>query len=122
MSDLTCIIVEDEPLAARVLPLGPHGPVTRGGLKSSGRAGWRQMACCAERSLAAHAGLRDAPPPPAQAGEPHIELTWTAAADADEAPPSGLPFGLQALRFAVSEDAQAEMHAEGKRWTWSRHA
>lgn len=56
----------------------------------------------------------------ADAGEPHIALTWTA--DDAATPASELPFGLQALRFAVSEDAQAETRANGTRWTWSRHA
>lgn len=55
----------------------------------------------------------------AQPGQPQFELTWTA----DDAPPAAgaLPFGLQALRFALSEQASADASADGTRWTWSRH-
>lgn len=55
----------------------------------------------------------------ARAGEPHIELTWTADG---EPVASELPFGLQALRFALSNDASAVTRADGRAWTWSRHA
>lgn len=55
-----------------------------------------------------------------QAGEPFFELSWTA--DGDAQPPSDLPFGLDVLRFALSGDARAQMHADGTRWHWSRHA
>ena len=57
----------------------------------------------------------------AKPGEPHIELTWTAAED-DAPAQERLPFGLQALRFAVSDAPSASASREGKRWTWSRHA
>lgn len=58
---------------------------------------------------------------PTRPGAPHLALTWTAAdASTDEAP--ALPFGLQALRFAVSGAASASATSEGVRWTWSRHA
>lgn len=55
----------------------------------------------------------------ARPGEPHLELTWTADAQDDAAQ---LPFGLQALRFAVSGAPTASACCEGTRWTWSRHA
>ena len=60
------------------------------------------------------------------ADAPHVELTWTAAeadtaAAGDEGTPA-LPFGLQALRFALSGAASASATSEGLRWTWSRHA
>lgn len=55
----------------------------------------------------------------ARAGEPHCELAWTADAH-DEA--AELPFGLQALRFALSDAPSVSACSEGRRWTWSRHA
>jgi hypothetical protein len=52
-------------------------------------------------------------------GAPHLALTWTAS---DEAPATDpLPFGLQALRFALSDAAAASASCDGMRWTWSRH-
>jgi hypothetical protein len=61
----------------------------------------------------------------AKPGEPHLELDWSADAGADAegegaAPP--LPFGLQALRFAVSGADRATIRRDDLRWTWSRHA
>jgi hypothetical protein len=64
---------------------------------------------------------------PAAGDEPHLALAWEAcgddAADAhageDE---GGLPFGLQALRFAIGAEPRASAARDGTRWTWSRHA
>jgi hypothetical protein len=58
----------------------------------------------------------------ARAGEPHIGLTWTAGEPGLPPRPTDLPFGLEVLRFALSDEPEAELHAGGKRWTWSRHA
>lgn len=58
----------------------------------------------------------------AMPGEPHFSLTWTpceAAATPAQAP---LPFGLDALRFSVCDDASFVRECAGMRWTWSRHA
>ena len=56
-------------------------------------------------------------------GTPHIELTWTLAGAPASAPPDdALPFGLEALRFAVSGTPETVRDCEGTRWTWSRHA
>lgn len=55
----------------------------------------------------------------ARAGAPHFELTWTADAQ-DHA--AALPFGLQALQFALSDAPGACASSAGTRWTWSRHA
>lgn len=52
-------------------------------------------------------------------GEPCFELAWTD--DAQETAPE-LPFGLQALRFALSDVPTAAASCDGTRWTWSRHA
>jgi hypothetical protein len=55
----------------------------------------------------------------AEPGQPGISLTWTA--DEGEEPAAELPFGLQALRFAVSDEVRHDARAGGRRWTWSRH-
>lgn len=57
----------------------------------------------------------------AREDEPHIALTWTAQPGLPPRP-TELPFGLELLRFALSEEQAAEMDAGGKRWSWSRHA
>lgn len=57
----------------------------------------------------------------ARPGAPQLELTWTAD-EAEASPAPHLPFGLQALRFAVSGQARASAACNGTRWTWSRHA
>lgn len=56
----------------------------------------------------------------AAANEPHLELHWQADEGADTE--GVLPFGLDALRFAVSNDERWARVAGGTRWTWSRHA
>jgi Beta-ketoacyl synthase, N-terminal domain len=56
----------------------------------------------------------------AQPGEPHMELTWTADDAEEDGQADGLPFGLQALRFAVSDDLAARSRCAGARWDWSR--
>lgn len=53
-------------------------------------------------------------------GEPCIELAWER--DDSAAGPEALPFGLQALRFAIGDAADARSRADGTCWTWSRHA
>lgn len=55
-----------------------------------------------------------------QPGQPHLELTWTADDGGNEA--GSLPFGLDSLRFALSDAATSTRACEGRRWTWSRHA
>lgn len=55
-----------------------------------------------------------------QADAPHLALQWTA--DTGTAGSDELPFGLQALRFAANDEPMAQMHCDGTRWTWSRHA
>jgi hypothetical protein len=57
----------------------------------------------------------------ARPGAPHFELAWTHGEEEDDAA-GALPFGLQALRFALSDAPAASSCCEGKRWTWSRHA
>jgi hypothetical protein len=57
----------------------------------------------------------------ARPGQPHFELAWTAA-DGDDDDEPELPFGLEALRFAVSDAASLSQVAGGTRWNWSRHA
>jgi hypothetical protein len=79
-----------------------------------------------------YAGFQDAPSAPyawawrmvsARAGAAHIELAWTEdGAPDDGAQTVALPLGLQALRFAVSDDLRVETRAGGRCWTWSRHA
>ena len=56
-----------------------------------------------------------------EAGRPHYALTWTAD-DEDDAPGADLPFGLDALRFVLSEQDAWQARAGGRRWCWSRHA
>jgi len=55
------------------------------------------------------------------ANAPYIELRAGAAA-ASEAPTAALPFGLDVLRFGLSDDAALTRQADGTRWTWRRHA
>lgn len=72
---------------------------------------------------------REAPSPYAWAwrvtaappGAPYLELTWSAAGGEAPAAPD-LPFGLQALHFALSGAERASACRDGTRWTWSRHA
>jgi len=53
---------------------------------------------------------------------PHLSLAWEASTVGDEDTAHDLPFGLEALRFALSDDPGLR-HADGRlRWTWSRHA
>jgi hypothetical protein len=54
-----------------------------------------------------------------EAHESHFRLAWTGASDHA---PSDLPFGLGALRFALSNQRVAQLQAEHRLWTWSRHA
>lgn len=56
----------------------------------------------------------------AAANEPHLQLDWQPDAGEDTA--ADLPFGLDALRFAVSGAERASRVAGGTRWHWSRHA
>ena len=56
----------------------------------------------------------------AQPGQPHLELAWSA--DDGAAAEAELPFGLEALHFALSGAASTELRADGRRWHWSRHA
>ena len=52
--------------------------------------------------------------------EPHITLTCTQDEAGDAA--GELPFGLEVLRFALSDAADACLSAGTTCWTWSRHA
>lgn len=52
---------------------------------------------------------------------PHLQLTWEADTDLEPAA-ADLPFGLEVLRFALSEDSCAKLRADGTCWQWSRHA
>jgi hypothetical protein len=55
-----------------------------------------------------------------QAGQAHLSLS-AAAAPALPAPPGhSLPFGLEAMRFVLSDDAQSQRAADGTQWTWRR--
>jgi hypothetical protein len=54
-------------------------------------------------------------------GQPHFSLAWTPS-ESDAPAQAALPFGLEALRFAVSDDASLTRECAGMRWTWSRHA
>jgi len=53
--------------------------------------------------------------------QPHLALSWTAA-EVSGAPTSELPFGLEVLRFGLSDVGSARLHANGICWNWSRHA
>jgi hypothetical protein len=53
------------------------------------------------------------------AGSPSLHLDWEADEDDDSA---ALPFGLDAMRYAISSDASWERRCGGRRWRWSRHA
>jgi hypothetical protein len=55
-------------------------------------------------------------------GAPHFSLSWTPSQQADSQDTAQLPFGLDALRFAVSEDRSLTRDCSGTRWTWTRHA
>ena len=67
-------------------------------------------------------------PPASSDGAPSISVDWDAAEQdeaAEGATPPGLPFGLEAMRFAISPDASRkswERTCAGRRWRWSRHA
>jgi hypothetical protein len=52
---------------------------------------------------------------------PHLQLTWEADTDLEPAA-AELPFGLEVLRFALSEDSCTTLRADGTCWRWSRHA
>jgi hypothetical protein len=54
-------------------------------------------------------------------GEAHLGLDWEPAGE-DQPAAGGLPFGLEALRFSLADDARASACRDGTRWTWSRHA
>lgn len=55
----------------------------------------------------------------AKEGAPHLCLAWSAGAAA--ASRDDLPFGLQALQFALSDARAADLCADGTCWRWSRH-
>jgi hypothetical protein len=57
----------------------------------------------------------------AQPDAPHLQLTWEPDA-ASQPCAAELPFGLEVLRFALSDDASATLHGDGTGWHWSRHA
>lgn len=63
---------------------------------------------------------------PAGAGPDTLRLSWRArsgpAAAAAGAAPSRMPGGLALLRFQHGAQARLEREADGKCWTWSRHA
>lgn len=58
-------------------------------------------------------------------GEPRFELRLSSA---DETAPDGadgagalLPFGLDVLRFVLSQETRLQRQADGLSWTWTRH-
>lgn len=55
-----------------------------------------------------------------EAGQPHFTMAWTA--DEEPSAAAELPFGLDALRFVLSEQRAWQASAGGRRWSWSRHA
>ncbi|WP_026802609.1 beta-ketoacyl synthase chain length factor [Arenimonas oryziterrae] len=57
----------------------------------------------------------------AQAGDAGFSLDGDGT-DADGQAPTGLPHGLEVLRFLLSDDAAMEFHASGRCWRWQRHA
>jgi hypothetical protein len=63
---------------------------------------------------------------PAASDSRGISLDWQPASHGCEETGanagSPLPFGLDAMRFAVSGDASWQRACEGRRWRWSRHA
>lgn len=58
----------------------------------------------------------------ADAGEPHLALHWEPCGEDEAEAPGELPFGLQALRFALADAPRASAVRAGTRWTWSRNA
>jgi hypothetical protein len=57
----------------------------------------------------------------ARPGQAHIALDWSDDSDSAAAP-DDLPFGLEVLRFGLSDRRDARLHADGTCWHWSRHA
>jgi len=55
------------------------------------------------------------------ANAPYIELRADEAAACEE-PAGALPFGLDVLRFGLSNDVALTRQADGTRWIWRRHA
>jgi hypothetical protein len=49
---------------------------------------------------------------------PHLSLAWQPGGEDDT---GALPFGLEALRFAVGDSAASRASRAGTCWTWSRH-
>lgn len=58
----------------------------------------------------------------AHPGAPRITLSWQPAPATQPPADTLLPFGLDALRFAVSGGAQCARDVDGTRWTWTRDA
>jgi hypothetical protein len=56
---------------------------------------------------------------PAAGDASDITLEWDATQDDDDDAP--LPFGLDAMRFALGGDASWQRSCGGRRWHWSRH-
>jgi hypothetical protein len=54
------------------------------------------------------------------AGQAHLAVSADAAEAADGDEDAELPFGLDVLRFALSNDAQWQRCSGGSRWTWRR--
>jgi hypothetical protein len=55
------------------------------------------------------------------AGQPGFSLSHRAANDEPE-PPQALPFGLDVLRFQLSESQALQRRGDGADWLWRRHA
>jgi len=58
----------------------------------------------------------------ARPGAPHITLSWQPADDAAATGDAVLPFGLEALRFAVAGGTPCSRDVAGTRWTWTHDA
>ncbi|MDB5847658.1 MAG: hypothetical protein JWP29_1410 [Rhodoferax sp.] len=57
-----------------------------------------------------------------EAGAPYFRLAMSSADECASAPPEALlPFGLDVMRFALSDDAALRREADGVVWTWTRH-
>ena len=57
-----------------------------------------------------------------RAGDACLSLRFSGPdAGGRPATPTQLPFGLDALRFALSDDRSREWSSRGRRWTWRRH-
>lgn len=54
-------------------------------------------------------------------GQPHFSLSWTPCGNEPAVRDGGLPFGLEVLRFALSDAPAATHKAAGRCWTWTRH-